>query len=529
MIVDVNKATEKLLGYSKNELIGKKLFDLDLISSENLKKALRFVKKNTIGKYFGPDELKVKRKDGEEILVEIRYLPVKIDDDIFVFGTAVDITKRKQNEATIKRMAYFDSLTNLPNRVLFKDRLAQALAYAQRSKEMLAVLLLDVDDFKVVNDTFGHSAGDLLLREIGERLSSCVRKIDTVARIGGDEFAIILPQVNHVEDASKIAQKVLKAFNAPFKFDNHEVISTTSIGISVYPFDGTDIEGLVSNADTAMYKAKELGKNKFKLYVSSMQHKGLPTDRSLYSALKDEELQLFFQPQVDIKNGEVVGIEALIRWKQPFTDVVSASKIIKLAELSGQMLPIGEWILRTACLQGKAWQDAGLVPMSVAVNFSSNELKQPDLVNMVSNVLTETKLEPGYLEIEIAENTIMENSEVAVQIFEKLKELGISIAIDDFGTGFSSAGYLKRLPVDKIKIDRSFISNCTKSSNDASIVRSIISMAHVLDMKVVAEGVETEEQLEFLRSEGCDEIQGYLYSEPKPADEVRLAVDTKLA
>ncbi len=434
-----------------------------------------------------------------------------------------DITKRKQAEERLHYLANFDSLTGLPNRPLFSDRLSQALQRASWHKRSVAVLFLDLDRFKNINDTLGHAFGDLVLKNVSERLTACIREGDTVARLGGDEFVLILDNLAQEEDTRLIAQKILGALSSPFSVEGHEFFITTSIGIALYPNDGNTYESLIKNADTAMYRAKEKGKNNYQHYSPALNAKiseRLALETNLRRALERNEFELHYQPLVAPAWGQVVGVEALLRWKRPGIGMIPPSEFIPVAEETGLILPIGEWVLRTACAQNKAWHSAGLPPIRMAVNLSGGQFQQHNLVETISNILHETGLSPEFLELELTESIIMKSTEVTVTMLRRLDALGIKISVDDFGTGYSSLSYLKRFPVSTLKIDRTFVGDLTTDPDDKAIVKAIITLAHSLKLGVVAEGVETREQLNFLRSLQCDYVQGKLFSTPLPADDV---------
>ncbi len=432
-----------------------------------------------------------------------------------------DITERKRAEDTIKHMAYHDSLTDLPNRALFEDRLTVALAQVRRKRRMAAVMFLDLDRFKVVNDTVGHALGDRLLQSVAERLTGLVRDGDTVARVGGDEFTLLLQEVGRAEEVAEVAERVLDALRQPWVLNGHEFRITTSIGIAMFPNDGEDVDSLLSNADTAMYRAKDQGRDNYKLYTPAMNARiveRLALENSLRHGLERGEFLVYYQPQVDIASGKIVGMEALVRWQHPERGLVFPAEFIPVAEETGLIVPLGAWVLRTACAQNKAWQAAGFPPMRVAVNLSARQFQQRDLIEVVDEVLKETGLEARWLQLEITEGMAMQDVESNIAVLRELREMGVQIAIDDFGTGHSSLSYLSRLPIDVIKIDQSFVQDLTTDPNGAAIARSIIVMAHNLKLRVIAEGVETEEQLAFLKKRRCDEMQGYLFSKPAPAE-----------
>lgn len=423
-------------------------------------------------------------------------------------------------EATVQHQAHFDLLTDLPNRVMFNDRLTLALAHANRQRQMLAVLFVDLDRFKTIVDTLGHAVGDRVLQGVAERLQSCLEEGDTLARLGGDEFVVLLPQIRRADKAVKLAQQMLEVLKPAFHFAGHELHITTSIGIALYPYDGENADTLLKNADTALYRAKEQGRNNYQLYTPAMNARAferLALENSLRKALERKEFLLHYQPQVDFRNNAIIGMEALLRWQHPDLGLVYPAEFIPLAEETGLIVPLGEWAIRTACLQAKTWQKAGFPPMNVAVNLSARQFQQHDLVETIARILKETELDSRWLEVEITESVAMQNADYAIVILRDLKEMGVQIVMDDFGTGYSSLSYLKKFPVHVLKIDQSFIRDLIRDPNDAAIANAIIVLAHSLKMLVVAEGVETPEQESFLREHQCDRFQGYLFSSPVPA------------
>lgn len=428
----------------------------------------------------------------------------------------------KQRTAELQHHANHDAITDLPNRILFEDRLTQALVHAQRHHQNVAMLFLSLDRFKKVHDTLGHAVGCRLLRDVAERLTGYLHQGSTIARFEGDEFALLLTQVDgtEIEDVVETIYRINESFKLPFALDDNEVFITSSIGISLYPDDGVDAATLLKNAGAALYRAKEQGGNNYHFYTADMNAKALKRlalESSLRRAVERNEFEVYYQPQISIATGEVVGMEALVRWQHPDLGLVSPNEFIPLAEDTGLIVPIGEWVLRTACSQNKAWQDEGCVMLPLSVNLSARQFQQQDLSDLVGRILIETKLDPHFLELELTESSIMKNAESAVVMLDKLKTMGVKISIDDFGTGYSSLGYLKRLPIDILKIDSSFIRDVTINPNDATLVEAIVTLAHNLRLKVIAEGVETEEQLKFLHELGCDAWQGYLFSRPVPA------------
>lgn len=444
-----------------------------------------------------------------------------------------DITTQKRAEEQIAKIAYFDVLTNLPNRHLFKDRLTQALLYAVKYKKLLAIIYLDLDDFKRINDAFGHNFGDKFLESVSDRLTKNIRSIDTlsrgeenklettIARLGGDEFTLLLREIKEAPDASRVAQRIVDLFSQPFHIENRVIFISPSIGIALYPDDGHDVDTLLKNADTAMYHAKEKGGNSYQFFSEHMNIEALERfslESSLRSAVDKEDFPLYYQPQYDSSTGKIIGAEALLRWIHPERGMLLPDTFIPVAEESGLIIQIGNWVLKAVCEQNKAWQLAGLPPIYVSVNISGVQFKQKDFMESVAQTLLETDLDPQYLELELTESILMEPTEKTISTLNELKATGVRIAIDDFGKGYSSLGYLKRLPIDTLKIDRSFVRDVISNADDRAIIRAIISLARALNLKVIAEGVETHEQLIYLQEQGCDWIQGYLLSEPKTPD-----------
>jgi diguanylate cyclase (GGDEF)-like protein len=429
---------------------------------------------------------------------------------------------RQQNEC-IQQMAYYDSLTGLPNRQLFNEFLHQSLAQAQRHKRPLAVLFLDLDRFKVINDTLGHAVGDQLLQAVAQRLKQCCRREqDKVARRGGDEFIILLPDLNSTQEAVNVAQKIIDVFALSFIIPDHELYIGTCIGISLFPEDGTDGETLIVNADMAMYRAKEEGRNRYHLYNPSMDEQASrrhAMESCLRLASQKGEFFLNYQPEVNVRTGRVFSAEALLRWQHPDLGVVLPKQFISLAEETGLIMALGEWVLRTACAQNKAWQLARKPIHRVAVNISPRQVQNPDLAEMVESILRETKLDPYWLELEVTEDIILHDVEAAIRTLRRLSDLGVHISIDDFGTGYSSLSYLKKLPIHTLKIDQSFVSDITVNPDDAAIARAVITMAKSLRLNVIAEGVEVEDQMRFLYSLNCPKMQGYYFSAPVSAEE----------
>ena len=458
-----------------------------------------------------PFEKDLVRADGS--ILPVLFAAALQEDDIACF--VVDLSQHKQAQAKLNHLAYHDALTDLPNQVLFKDRLKQAIAYSRRTDQMHAVLLLNLDRFKTINDSLGYTAGDRLLQSVAQRLTSCVRESDTVARFGSDEFAVLLTQISRAQDAANAARAIKEVLDQAFIFDEQEVFISTSIGISLYPHDDRDTAGLLKAAGVALDRAKVEGGNSYQFYTAggtTRALKQLVLESNLRGALERSEFVVQYQPQVTIPDFHLVGMEALVRWKHPSLGLLYPSEFVTLAEESGLIIPLGDWVMRAACLQNKAWQDAGLAPMRLSVNFSARQFQQPAFISTVAEILKETNLDPRWLELELTESSIMKEPEQAIEKLHELKLMGIRVAIDDFGTGYSSLNYLKRFPIDTLKIDKTFVSDVCKDPHDTAIVRAIITLGHALDLTVIAEGVETQEQLQYLSSLGCDAVQGFLFS-----------------
>jgi diguanylate cyclase (GGDEF)-like protein/PAS domain S-box-containing protein len=457
------------------------------------------------------------RKNGKVFPAEVCLTALMLSGKPRLLATVRDISDRKLAEEQVQFLAYYDALTGLPNRTLLKDRVSKALAAARRQVHEVAFLFLDLDRFKDINDSLGHSVGDLLLQGIAERLKTWGREQDTVARLGGDEFLIMVTQVEDLIDVAVTAERLMDAMTAAFVIQGHSLNVSCSIGVSIFPEHGTDFETLIKNADAAMYGAKDSGRNNFRFFSEEMNAQvveRLTLESSLRLALAKEELFLLYQPQMDVATGRITGLEALLRWQHPELGLVPPDRFIRIAENSGLIVPIGEWVLRTACRQAKKWQDDGLPPVSVAVNVSAVQFRQQGFCKLIRSVLRETGLAPQYLELELTESLLLADADVTLSVLRELKSMGLTLAIDDFGTGYSSFSYLRQFQVNKIKIDRLFIRDVTVNSDDAAITTAIINMAKGLKLKVIAEGVENEAQMSFLRKHRCDEIQGYYFSKP---------------
>ncbi|MCW9047809.1 MAG: EAL domain-containing protein [Gammaproteobacteria bacterium] len=462
---------------------------------------------------------------------EVRMMPVKSQE---VIALVRDVTERKVAEEQIAFLAYHDSLTALPNSRLFKDRLEHAISQAERNNKILAIMFLDLDRFKLINDTMGHSAGDELLKITSERLIEAVRKTDSVAinangnassiaRFGGDEFTILLDDVENMQAIIRIAERIVENVSQPLMLERQEVHISTSIGIAIYPDDGKEADVILKHADSAMYHAKAQGRNNFQFFTEEMNKSSielLSLENNLHKALVQNELCLYYQPQVSVITGQLVGMEALIRWQHPERGFVSPGVFIPLAEETGMIMQIGEWVFREACTQGVSWLKAGYKLEKISVNLSARQLKDEGLPVLIALILEETGMPADKLCIELTETALILEPEVALARLKKIKELGISLSLDDFGTGYSSLSYLKRFPIDTLKIDQAFIRDVKVDHEDAALVKAIIAMAHGLGMEVIAEGVEIQEQLEFLGANACDTIQGYLFSRPLPAKEM---------
>ena len=521
-IVSVNPAFSSITGYSAAEAIGKnpRMLHSGLMDKVFYDKMWQSI--NKTGRWQG--EISDRRKNGESYVEWLSISTMKDERGEFSHHIAVvsDISERKAAEEHMVYIAQHDFLTDLPNRMMLHDRLTQAIAHAGREQRKVAVMFLDLDRFKAINDTLGHLVGDKLLKIVASRITSVARVSDTVSRLGGDEFAIMLPYIENMDDIATIAVKLLTSVAGPCVIDGNDIEVTTSIGISVFPEDGDDSESLIAHADAAMYQAKGNGRNNYQFFTHEMNRRTLERmaiKNKLSHALERNELFLLYQPQVDLQSGRIIGAEALVRWDHSLYGNVLPAQFIPIAEENGLIPPIGEWVLREACRQNQKWRKLGLMKITMAVNLSAVQFRQKNLGEIIKDVLHESGLAPSGLELEITEGIVMQDAEAAILLLEDMKAMGLKLSVDDFGTGYSSLSYLKRFPIDKFKIDQSFVHDLATDTDDAVIVSTIISMAHSLKLKVIAEGVETAEQLAFLKQQGCDEIQGYYFSKPVSAEE----------
>ncbi|MCP5419403.1 MAG: EAL domain-containing protein [Gammaproteobacteria bacterium] len=529
-ILFVNEAFSQVTGYDKDEVKGQTPAILRSGRHDKAFYTKMWQTVSTHGRWQG--EIWNRRRDGTTYAQWLTLSTVRDDAGKIVHYLAVftDLSQRKQDAAWLHFLSHNDSLTGLANRMCFRERLSEALSRAQRHEhQVLGLLLIDLDHFKTVNDSLGHPLGDSLLQAVAQRLRECVRESDLVARLGGDEFGIMLDPLNHVQDAAAPASKVLQSLADPVLVDGHELYISASVGISCYPTDGNDAETLLKNADIALYRAKEEGRNLYQFFSTEMNERANETliiSNSLRQALERNEFLLEYQPCLDLASKRITSVETLIRWKHPQLGLISPVKFIPIAEETGVIVAIGEWVLRTACAQARGWQKAGLPPLRLAINLSARQFRQPDLAQRIAEILEETGFPANALEVEITESMVMQDPRKTHQILLDLKAMGITVAIDDFGTGYSSLSYLKRFPIDYLKIDQSFVGDIPKDMDDMAITRAIVAMAKSLRLRVIAEGVETDEQHTFLSAEGCEEGQGFLFGRPQsPEDLERLLRD----
>jgi diguanylate cyclase (GGDEF)-like protein/PAS domain S-box-containing protein len=521
-----NTAITKTFGYLPEEVIGKNVNILmPNLWKENHDTYIQNYLSTNQAKIIGQAarEYQGIRKNGEVFPIDLSVSETIIAGQKNFIGTIRDISERIEAQRQLHYLAHHDVLTTLPNRHSFIEHIERSLSQAKRREKIIAVMFIDLDRFKVINDTLGHHVGDMLLKEIAKRLKSCIRDSDVIARISGDEFTILLDDIAVAKDIAPIAEKIIQELSLPFIHSGHELFTSASIGISIFPDDGKTGSGIMRHADIAMYRAKSKGGNQFCFYSTDMNARTndrLKLESDLRRALERNEFELYYQPQIDTENGVYSGIEALIRWRHPELGLLPPADFVPLLEETGQIIAVGEWVLRTACQQISSWKKAGIPPMHIAVNLSARQFSDKDLVAKVSTILEETGLDAEDLELEITENILMQQDGHTMNIIRNLHTLGIQLAIDDFGTGYSSLSYLKKFPIHTLKIDRSFVRDITFDSDDAAIVQLIIDMAHSLKLNVIAEGVETKQQLAFLKKRKCWEMQGFYFSQPLPAEEV---------
>lgn len=523
----INPSAEKIFGYTSTEVVENNISmlipELCCDDCTNLDINSKFTEKNL--------ELLGRLKNNSTLPIELTVSKFYVGDKYLFTIILRDITERRRYEEMIKYQAFYDSLTDLPNRLLLKDRITLEISQSKYTKQSLTIMYLDLDRFKLINDTLGHDIGDKLLKEVARRLKSCVNEADTVARIGGDEFVILLPDITREDSIGNLANNILETIREPILIDSHELYISVSIGVTIYPDDGGDVETLLTNADVAMYRAKEKGKNNFQLYTPALNEKALERlamENSLRRALEYKEFVVYYQPKVSTESEQIIGTEALIRWQHPNWGLVPPLKFIPLAEETGLIVPIGEWVLRTACAQNKALQNAGLPPLTVAVNLSALQFQLQDLTKMVSKVLEETGLDPHYLELEITESIAMQNVEHTIMMINELKAMGIKFAIDDFGTGYSSLSQLNSFSVNKLKIDKSFVSKIGGVKNNSIIASTVLALGKSMDLGIVAEGVENQEQVNFFKLNKCDEMQGYFFGRPMTKEAFETFYSNKL-
>ncbi|ERI94286.1 diguanylate cyclase domain protein, partial [Clostridiales bacterium oral taxon 876 str. F0540] len=517
-IIEANKAAVESYGYTYEELLTMNISDIRcsdfdcLIPTDNKDEFSKGILFETIHK----------KKDGTTFYVEVSSKGTLFNGEYIVVEMVRDITDRKQTEERLQRLAYYDPVTDLPNKKYFSEYILESLDKAKQNNEMIAVLFIDLDRYKKVNDTMGHLIGDKLLKGAADRFKALVNESVFAARVGGDEFIIIQSHIKGPDEAADLAYRILTSIKEPFYFDGEEIRITTSIGISLYPMHGEDALTLMKNADMSMYRVKNSGRNNYEFYIPGINkeaYESIVIENSLHHALENNEFILHYQPKFNALTGKIIGMEALIRWKNPKLGLVPPGKFIDLAEETGLIVPIGKWVLKNACEHNKLWQELGFPPMRVAVNLSLRQFEDGNLVEIVKNILKETELDPKYLELEVTETMAMKNMDLIVKALRELKDMGIHIALDDFGTGYSSLKYLRNIPVDTLKIDRSFINDLNSNSSYVAIIDAIIDIAKKLSLGIIAEGVETLEQSKFLVEKKCFEMQGFLFSKPVSKDE----------
>ncbi|MCX7710748.1 MAG: EAL domain-containing protein [Clostridia bacterium] len=525
----VNQTALSLTGYEEEQVIGARITDiLDIVFTKEATSvsSLEELLKEHVSCQF-IDNLKLKLKDGSEHWISINASPIKSDTGMNI-GTVMvirDISEKKADEEKINNLAYYDTLTGLPNRAMFMDRLSEALIRSLKNGSSGVLMFLDIDNFKTVNDTLGHIFGDVLLKNIAAMLVEKFGDSVFMARLGGDEFIVMKEDIRNVEEAVGIAEGILGNFRQNWLVQDREFFITTSIGVTVFPKDGSDELTLLKNADTAMYHAKEYGKNNYKIYNENMNAavmERIEMENYLRHAINKKEFTIYYQPQIDIRSGKIIGAEALIRWIHPMKGLIPPSRFIPLAEESGLIVPIGEWVLSNACRQWKKWVKEGFAPMMIAVNLSARQFDEENLIERIESIINETGMDPCYLDLEITESITIHDLDYSIEVLKKLKDMGIRISLDDFGKGYSSLNYLRQLPINTLKIDKTFIDDIAVKTNETAIVKAMISMAHSMNLTVTAEGVETEEQLHFLQTQQCDKVQGYLFSKPLEVGDFEL-------
>jgi diguanylate cyclase (GGDEF)-like protein/PAS domain S-box-containing protein len=523
-ILIANRQFETMFGYDRSAVIGS---SLDVLiprrftnHQENIDENRRDPK---IGRMRHTREPFAMCKDGREFPVDIHLSPIEMAGGIATIATIRDISEQRQKEAMLEYHCNYDTLTDLPNRNLLEDRISQSLLQAERFQLQVAVLFVDLDNYKFLLAGLSRGIGDGVLQKIADRMKVCVRENDTMARLGDEVFVLVPANLKESEDAAKVAQKLLDSVRRSIEIGPRVCEITCSIGISIYPKDGVDVPTLLKNADLAMFRAKEQGGDCFQFFTDELNERitvRMSMERCLRQAIQNNELSLHYQPQVDLRTGRMIGLEALLRWRNPDLGAIPPGQFIPLAEDTGLIIPIGKWVLKTACMDNKRWQKAGYPLLPVAINLSPRQFRDPGLVHSIRQVLTDTGLDPRYLELEITESLVMRDVENALAMVRELKELGVQLSIDDFGTGYSSLSHLKRFPFDKLKLDISFVREVTYDPGCAAIAKTIIALGHNLNLRVIAEGIETEGQLSYLRHQGCDEMQGFYFSKPLPAKDL---------